>query len=133
VTGEWDFGGEPPEIYPQCPEGVAPILVEALFVARRVAESISLALTGSCRADDYARLRLAEPLVGAAIDLLEWKVGGSEASPPGFDWMLAEWAVAVPSLSRCLRLARKLAQAWPTPAVAQAVLLLQDALTALKT
>jgi hypothetical protein len=125
--------GEPPEVYPQCPEGVAPILVEALFVTRRVAESISLALTGSCRADDYARLRLAEPLVGAAVDLLEWKVGGSEASRPGFDWMLAERAVAAPSLSRCLRLARMLAQAWPTPAVAQAVLLLQDALTALKT
>lgn len=133
-TGEWDLGaGEPPQLIRECPEGAAPTLVEALFETRRVAESISLALTRSCRADDYARLRLAEPLVGAAIDLLEWKVGGSEASPPGFDSMLAEWAVAAPSLSRSLRLARMLAQAWPTPAVAQAALLLQDALTALKT
>jgi hypothetical protein len=109
------------------------MLVEALFETRRMAESISLALTRSCRAEDYARLRLAAPLAGAAIDLLEWKVGGSEASPAAGSERMAEWAVAAPSLSRCLRLARMLAQAWPTPAVAQAVLLLQDALTALKT
>jgi hypothetical protein len=110
------------------------MLAEALLETRRVAETISLALTGSCRADDYARLRLAEPLVGAAIDLLEWKVGGTEASPTaGSEQMLAERAGAAPSLSRCLRLARMVAQEWPTPAVAQAAVLLQDASTALKT
>jgi hypothetical protein len=108
------------------------MLVEALFETRRVADSISLALIGSCRADDYARLRLAKPVVGAAIDLLEWKVGASEASAPGSEGTLAEWAVAAPSLSRCLRLARMLARVWPTPAVSEAALLLQDALTALK-
>jgi hypothetical protein len=134
VTGQWDSGaGEPPQVYLQCPGVAAPMLVEALFETRRVAESISVALTGSCRADDYARLRLAEPVVGAAVDLLERTVGGSEASPPGSERMLGEWTVAAPSLSRCLRLARTLAQAWPTPAVAQAALLLQDALTALRT
>jgi hypothetical protein len=125
---------ESPQVGRECPEVAAPVLVEALFETRRVAEKVSLALTGSCRAEDYARLRLAEPLVGAAIDLLEWKGGGSEASPTaGSERMLAQRAVAAPSLSRCLRLARMLARAWPTPAVVQATALLQDALTALRT
>jgi hypothetical protein len=109
------------------------VLAETLFETRRVVETIAVALTGPCRAGDYARLRLAEPLVRVAIDLLEREVGESEAlQAAGFERSLPRRAVAAPSLARCLRLARMLALAWPNVAVAQAGVLLQDALTALK-
>jgi len=110
------------------------MLVEVLFEAQQVSAAISKALLEPCRADDYAKFLLAEPLVIAAVQLLEWKM--TEVGAPlsgGAERGLGDRPVATPTLARCLRSCRMLERAWPTPAVAQAAVLLEAAWMALAT
>lgn len=58
----------------------APTPADVLAAAERAHVCLLLSLDGPCRADDYARMRLAEPLVGAACSLLGWQAGTGSAA-----------------------------------------------------
>jgi CDGSH-type Zn-finger protein len=68
---------------PAAPRAAAPTSASiVLRNAENAHRCLSQSLQGPCLAEDYALMRLAEPLVAAACSLLRWSVAGTSHAPP---------------------------------------------------
>jgi hypothetical protein len=109
------------------PESAQTVLLEALSASRDAAQTVSHFMEGPCAASDYASVRLAQPLILAAVSLLGWRAGQLRPPPAHPQGRFCDLIVIGQRLGRARRSTSLLLRLWPDAAIRQASALLEDA------